>query len=685
MKLYIAEKPSMGRVLAQALGGGRNQSGHIAGSGWVVTWCFGHLFGMKMPEDYNQRFKRWSRADLPIIPQRFELKPRQDASAQIGVIRRLLKGATTVVNAGDPDREGQLLVDEVLVELKCTQPVDRLWLPALDSRTVNKALRSMRPNQHYETTYHAALARSRADWLVGLNLTRAYTVRAGRTLTVGRVQTPTLKLVVDRDREIENFVPKDYFVLKVVFRHARGEYTGVWNPTQSGWIKGQQNPDRLVDEERRCLDRKAAEAVLAGVVSQAGAVQRATGDKQRESAPLPFTLSDLQSEASRRFSMGAQQTLNVAQSLYEKHKAISYPRTDCRYLSDGQFSEVSPTFKAIANADPAFAPSLQRADTSRKPRAFQDKRVTAHTAIVPTPHESLRLGALSPDERKIYDLVRRRYVAQFYPDFVYHQLIVATRVGEELFDSRAKAIIDFGWRELENSPAWLEQQRKGDSLPAGITQGDPVTALKGEIEDKKTTPPSHYTEGTLIKTMANIARIVDDPAAKKCLREASGIGTEATRASIIENLKKRGFLDCRGKFLISTPSARELIDKVSPELADPVVTARWEDTMRDIEAGKATLDAFLKGIHRWVGQLVTESDKATFAPPPPGSKTRFSKGNKKHPPTKKMIQFAKTLATRKGLKRLPRGVASDFDTCRAFLDANAPSTKAAQPNKTTPV
>ena len=664
-------------MIAQGLGGGRQKDGFIQGSGWVVTWCFGHLFEMCMPDDYDARFKRWTREDLPIVPDTFQLKPRKNARPQIKVIRGLLKDAHEVVNAGDPDREGQLLVDEVLWELRNKKPVSRIWLPALDDKSVQKALSMLTPNENHRGLCHAALARGRADWLVGLNLTRGYTIRAGRTVTVGRVQTPTLNLVVKRDLEIENFVAKDFFTLQAVFKHANGTYAGTWTAKDSPAVqKMGDKADKFFDEEGRCLDKRLTEKILGAIQGKEGCIEKLYDKTQKEPAPLPFSLSDLQSEASRRFGMGAQQTLDTAQSLYEKHKATTYPRTDCRHLSSGQLQEVRSTLQAMATVDATFKPLIDRANPQRKGRAFDDKKVTAHTAIIPTDNPGFRISNLSPQEFKLYDLIRRRYLAQFYPEHLYKELTLTTVVMQEPFFSKAKTTLEEGWKTLfqKESPKNKDAKPEEKELPKGMVQGDPVMALKGEVVSKQTTPPARFTEGTLIRAMANIARYVDDERAKKRLRETSGIGTEATRAGIIENLKKRGFLFAKGKSLISSAEGRELIKVVAPPLKDPVTTAQWEDRMLDIESGRVGLGKFVESISDWVTKILELADGAEFQsiPAPHGKKQGAGRSLKKsNPPTPKMVAFARTLAKQKGLKRLPKGVASDFQTCREFLDKHA--------------
>ncbi|MEE2959234.1 MAG: DNA topoisomerase III [Myxococcota bacterium] len=681
MKLFIAEKPSLGRVIAEGLGGGRAEKGFIQGRDWVVTWCFGHLYEMCMPDEYDARFKKWTREDLPIVPTLFRLKPRKDASAQIKVIRSLVKDASEIVNAGDPDREGQLLVDEVLWELRNRKPVSRVWLAALDEQSVRKALATLTSNECYRGLGDAALARSRADWLVGLNLTRGYTVRAGRTVTVGRVQTPTLNLVVQRDLEIENFKAKDFFTLEVTFQHPLGTYTGIWNHQASPLVRvlGEKS-EKWFDEEGRCLHKPLTEKVLTSVVGKNGQIAKIQNKEHKEPPPLPFSLSDLQAEASRLFGFGAKKTIDLAQALYERHKAITYPRTDCRYLSSGQFQEVEGTLSGMGQADPRFRPYVERANVQSRNRAFNDSRVTAHTAIIPTNNPNLPIKNLSSDEFKLYNLIRRRYLALFYPDHRYQQVTLTTVVAKEPFVSKVKTTLALGWKTLFTKEVGDAKSGPKESmkLPKGVQEGDTALSRSAEVLAKQTTPPPSFTEGTLIRAMANIARYVDDQNAKKRLRETSGIGTEATRAGIIENLKKRGFLLSQGKKITSSDAGRELIQVVAPPLKDPVTTAQWEDRMLDIEKGRAPLSGFIEGIGAWVSKTLELVDQAEFkilAAQPSVIDSQKKNTSRNNKPTTKMVAYAKRLAKQKGLKRLPNGVASDFQVCRLFLDKHGSSNK----------
>lgn len=620
MRLFIAEKPSLAQTIAKALGSASRGDGYIETAGGIVTWCFGHLYEQADPDEYTPDDvprnlatgkKIWRLEDIPILPQQWKLVPRPDSAKQIGVIRQLLKQTQEVVNAGDPDREGQLLVDEVLEELNFRGAVRRVWLQDLSDAGVRKALSKLENNEKYQGLKQAAETRSRVDWLVGMNLTRVYSLKAQGNgyrgvLSVGRVQTPTLALVVNRDREIENFKPLPYFTLAATFQAKAGVYPGIW-----------MVPEDRADPEGRCLDKSLAAAVAAKIGGKPGTVIEAERQQKKEGAPLPFSLSKLQAYASAKWGMSAQRVLDVAQSLYETHKITTYPRTDCEYLAENQHGDAAGILGAIAKAGKAYADLVQGANTKIKSRAFDDKKISAHTGIIPT-SKAPDMSALSADEAKIYDAVVRRYLAQFYSDHEYLATRIITECEGERFKTTGKTPVKAGWRALYAGDDEPENKRKDDeeedantSLPS-VSQGEGVKCSAAKVQSKETKPPARFTEGTLIAAMAGVAKFVSDPVIKAKLKETSGIGTEATRAGIIETLKKRGFLVNKGKQILSTESARSFIDLLPMPLKDPGTTALWEQALEGIVAGRVPPDKFMQTQTAWLVKQVHLAKEASI-------------------------------------------------------------------------
>jgi len=608
-RLIIAEKPSVGRAIASNLGGpqrpvkGAKGPTHIVVGTTVVTWLFGHVLEQMDPEGYDESFKSWwSSADrLPIVPQEWKLKPIESSREQLGVIRDLVKESALVVHAGDPDREGQLLVDEVLHYLRNRKPVQRLLLNALDDGSVKKALGNLKDNAAYLPLYNAALGRQRADWLVGMNFTRAATVsnqRSGNkgTLSIGRVQTPTLAMIVKRDEEIANFTPVAYFALRAQFQHTNGTYAGRWKP---------KDDQPGLDSEGRLLDATVARDIAAAVDGQQGHVAEYKVESASQSPPLPFSLSALQSKASSQFGMSAQEVLEICQRLYETHKVASYPRTDCQYLPTSQHAEAPDVLTAIGKVDPGIAQLVGGAAPTLKSKAWNDAKVSAHHGIVPTANANY--SGLTGDERKVFMLIVKSYLAQFYPDFTYEQTSVLTECGGERFASSGRTPVDFGWRkvygaEKEESTPGKEEEEDDQLLPSMVAD-DAVDCTKLEADKKQTKAPQHYTEGTLIRAMTNVHELVDDPELKKKLKAVKGIGTEATRAAIIETLKKRGFVTLSGKKIVSTSAGRQFIHALPRQLTDVGLTAQWENLLDRIEAQTLDLDRYLGAQVDWVTKL----------------------------------------------------------------------------------
>ncbi|CAK0749685.1 DNA topoisomerase 3 [Gammaproteobacteria bacterium] len=605
--LYLCEKPSQARDIARILGARHKGEGYLmdesSGQRIAVTWCYGHLLEMVPPDGYDPAFKRWSLDTLPIIPTEWRLAARPDGRGQLKVIQALLKAAAEVIIATDADREGELIAREVLTLFRWRGPVRRLWLSALDDTSIRKALAALLPGTQTEPLWQAGLGRARADWLVGMNLTRAYTVTGRRAgydgvLSVGRVQTPTLRLIVDRDRTIESFVPVAYFDVFALFGLA-----GDGEPEARRFRARWAPPGSVVDTEGRCLKREAAEAVVARVTGQTGKITQAETRRVKEPPPLPFDLSNLQQVASRRWGMGAQQVLDTAQALYETHKAITYPRTDCPYLPNSQHAEAPGVLAAVAASDPGLAVLVQGANPALRSRAWDDAKITAHHAIIPTAAK-VDVGRMKTAESQVYDLIRRRYLAQFYPAYEYDRTEVEVDVEQALFRTTGRVMRVLGWRLVLGGESPAEGEDEEPALPA-MTLGEPAKVLETSLEDKQTRPPPRYTEGTLIAAMKNVGRTVADPKLKKVLKETAGIGTEATRASIIETLLKRAFVVREGRRqLQSTPAGRALVDALPEAVKDPATTALWEQGLDEIARGETTLEPFLARQARWIGEVV---------------------------------------------------------------------------------
>ena len=606
MKLFIAEKPSLGKGIAQYLPGPHktgNGCVECDGGKQIVTWAFGHVFEQVEPDFYTpddvprtpKGKKKWRWDELPILPDQWVLAPKDDAKAQIKVIRDLLKKADSVVNAGDPDREGQLLVDEILDECRWAGPTQRIWLAALDEQSVQKALANLKDNRDYQNLKLSAQARSRADWLMGMNLTRAFSLAntGSGVLSVGRVQTPTLRLIADRDNAIEHFKPKDFFVPRIQATKDSAAFWSAWQvrPELDG-----------VDPDGQLIDRAVAEKIVAKAKSAGKAtVLDYTSAEKQQGAPLGFSLAELQKTCSAKFGLSAKDTLDAAQALYEEHKAATYPRSDCRYLPEEQFGDAGKVLAGLAKL--GFGDLVNGADAKKKSGIWNTGKVTAHHAIIPT---GAMQGSMSPVVAKVYDLIVRQYLAQFYPAYVYRatKIVLDCGVGEQ-WQANGNVPVSAGWKAVFGKIFEAEDDSDGEvlSLPV-LTKGETLAVTDADVQSKQTQPPKRFTDGTLIEAMSNIHKFVEDPAARAKLKETSGIGTEATRASILETLLKRGFIERKGKQVVSTAPGRALVQALPDVLTNPATTAQWEDVLGAIADGKVTSDAFEAAQRDFVTKLV---------------------------------------------------------------------------------
>ncbi|SDJ95820.1 DNA topoisomerase-3 [Ferrimonas sediminum] len=627
MKLYIAEKPSLGRAIAAVLPKPhKNHDGYIeVGNGDCVSWCVGHLLEQAEPGDYQAHWQSWQEQHLPIVPEEWQLKTRKGCHKQLTVLRKLMKQAQQLIHAGDPDREGQLLVDEVIHHCKVSrtkqQQVQRLLVSDLTPTAVTRALGQLRSNREFVPLSVSALARSRADWLYGINMTRAYTLQGRKVhyqgvLSVGRVQTPLLGLVVRRDKAIANFVSRPFFeVLAHLVTEDRQPFSAKWQPSEAC--------QPYQDEEGRVLSKRLAQNVAERITDQPGVVTQAEKKRKSQSAPLPYNLSALQIDAAKRFGFSAQKVLDLCQNLYERHQLITYPRSDSRYLPKQQHRDAPKVCQAVAHHCSELQTAVTGADLSRKSRAWNDAKVDAHHAIIPTGKQgSTRLSA---EEAKIYQQIARQYLLQFYPDYRFDETKVTVAIGTGVFTAAAKVPVEAGWKVLFPAKE-AKTDSDGDegcaSLPV-LQQGQTLHCRQGEVVEKHTQAPKHFTDATLLAAMTNIARHVADPKIKAILKETDGLGTEATRAGIIELLFRRGFLLRQGKQIQASDAGRALIDSL-PELATtPDMTAQWEAALEAIRERQQGYQGFmqplqqqLQGLVDQARQHVPESLRGVQAPKP---------------------------------------------------------------------
>lgn len=611
-RLFIAEKPSMGRAIAQgleALGNkSRSADGCIHVGSDTVTWLFGHILEQYSPDEYDEKYKRWHIEDLPIVPSVWKLKVKPDAKKQYKIVSALAKEADEIIHAGDPDREGQLLVDELLAHIGVlkTKPVKRILLNALDVKSVQEALRHIRPNDEFVGLRNSALARSRADWLIGMNLSRIYTILArsagyDSVVNVGRVKTPTMGLVVRREIEIRTFKPVTFFTPQVEFRHANGSFRAKW--------KAQEQDG--VDEEGRILKKDLAEEILTASSVPPAKIESVEQKKGTSPQRLPYSLSALQIDAGKIFGYSPQEVLDTQQALYEK-KLTSYPRSDCDYLPENQLGDAAAILKNLAAADSSLERFIEKADLSIKSRAWNDKKISAHHAIVPTTVET-KLSDLSEKEKNLYMLIAKSYIAQFYPAQEFLSTKVELSAGGEMFTASGKVILQQGWKSLYQNDA-KDDEEEQQSLP-DMQQGDSVEFAGGKIVEGVTKPPARFTPATLLKAMKEIHKYVHDKELAASLKECSGIGTEATRAGMIDELEKRGFIKKAGKNFVPTEIASSMCHILPESLIYPDLTARWEDALDKIGKKEISLADFGAQQKRFLDELLAGAKEAKIPPP----------------------------------------------------------------------
>ena len=590
MKVCIAEKPSVAGEIAKVLGATSRKDGYYEGNGYQVTWTFGHLCTLKLPGEYYAEWKKWSLSNLPMNPPRYEVRLIDDAGVrkQFKIIEKLYQKADVIINCGDAGQEGELIQRWVMVLAGVRCPVQRLWISSLTEEAIREGFNNLQPQKKYDSLYAAGQARAEGDWLLGMNCSQLYTLKYGgnqQTLSIGRVQTPTLAMIVDRDNQIEHFQPEPYWVLTTKYRGAVFSSTKGHMTSQ---IEGQQLLQRV----------KGASFSITDVRQKQG----------RESAPQLYDLTSLQVDCNRKFGMSAEKTLSTIQALYEK-KLTTYPRVDTKYLPDDVYPKIRWIMGNLKGYEQYAEPFVHGSQIPQPRRVFDNSKVTDHHAIIPTGDHS-RLADINSYEQKVYDLIVRRFLAVFYPDCEYATTTVMGCAADVDFKASGKTILKPGWRYIYNKVETEEEEKEptpegeNDTLPR-FTIGESGSHLP-ELTQKMTTPPKRYTEASLLQAMETAGKFVEDETLREAMKE-NGIGRPSSRASIIETLLKRGYIRREKKNLISNPTGRDLIRIIKAKmLKSPELTGQWEKKLRDIEKGTFTLDAFMDELYEQLVSIIKE-------------------------------------------------------------------------------
>ena len=587
MKVCVTEKPSVARDIARLIGASDRHEGYFEGNGYQVTWTFGHLCCLKEPNDYNDNWKHWSLAALPMIPQRFGIKLIEDdgIKKQFKVIETLIAGAEEVINCGDAGQEGELIQRWVYQKARCDKPVKRLWISSLTDESIREGFQQLKDASDFDNLYFAGLSRAIGDWILGINATRLYTLKyrgsySRNVLSIGRVQTPTLALIVSRQREIENFVPEDYWEIKTKYRDT------IFNSTK-GKFKTEASASEIVES----------------IKDFPLTVTSVSKKKGKEAPPRLFDLTSLQVECNKKFSYSADETLRLIQSLYEK-KVTTYPRVDTTYLSDDIYPKIPGILQAMKPYSILTQPLLAAAKLPKSKKVFDNSKVTDHHAIIPTNVDPASVF-LTREEKFVYDLVAKRFIAAFYPDCEFSTTTVMARVNEYDFKATGKEIIKDGWRAIfaKDKVADDEKDKEENAIMPTFVEGE-SGPHEPSLLKKTTQPPKYYTEGTLLRAMETAGKLVDDDELRDAMKE-NGIGRPSTRAAIIETLHKRHYIAKQRKSLVATPAGIQLIDTIKEELLKSAkLTGLWENKLRKIERGEFSAQQFINELKELVNEVV---------------------------------------------------------------------------------
>ena len=591
--LVLAEKPSVGKEIARVLGCRRALDGGLEGERYVVTWALGHLVELAPPEDYDKTWTKWDLLTLPMLPEQMKTVVIRESSRQFRAVQALMRrgDVSELIIATDSGREGELVARWIMEKAGWKKPAKRLWISSQTDKAIREGFQNLRPAQAYDDLYHSARARSEADWLVGLNVTRALTCKYGAQLSAGRVQTPTLAMIASREEEIRRFVPKEFYTLQV---KCQG-FSAIW---------------RDKNGQARTFDRAQAERLAAALGGKTGVLTEVRRTYRQTPPPAAYDLTELQRDANKKYAYSAKETLSLMQSLYERHKLLTYPRTDSRYISDDVTATLPERLKSVMVDEYR---DLARAILMKRPLQTRflvnNAKVTDHHAILPT-EEQPDLYRLTGPERNIYDLVVRRFLAVLLPPCEYEETKLTLTVDGQTFTARGKIRKEPGWRQaysrftLEEDEETDEDERE-QSLPA-IRQGDRVQILSARVNTGRTSPPKRYTEATLLTAMEHPQVQVQDREQSKILEETGGLGTPATRADIIEKLFSAFYVERRGKELIPTSKGRQVVELAPSDLRSAALTAQWEARLGDIARGREQEQRFVGEVRRYAARLVSE-------------------------------------------------------------------------------
>ena len=659
--LVIAEKPDMGRTIAAVIEPrAKNNRSYLEGEHYIITWAIGHLLGLAEPDAYDTKYKRWNIADLPIIPDQFKIVPNPRTKDQLKIIGELAKRASAIVNACDAGREGQYIFALIQQQLKLRQPVKRLWISDLTAESIKRGFDGLKDASEFENLTQAARARSEADWLIGMNASRAFTTRHNALLSVGRVQTPVLALIYDREIEIEAFQSQTFYEVAACFRQEGVEY------------KGLRQGDKLTDAE-------AAESIATSVKGKTGHITKYEAKQTKEYPYRLYDLTLLQREANAKYGYGAKKTLDIAQALYEKHKVISYPRTNSNYVTEQNIEGMHKTLNLLKNGPYSEIANGAKPELVHKNNkgVCNPSRVEDHHAILPT---LKRPGTLSKDEQNIYDLIVRRFLSHFYPPAEYKQHTVLTDVEQHQFKTSVKELLSLGWKvvlpssDQEQNGSGKKKTKKNSNEEEEAEEWTdksfsvqpelPVQCTKSEFKEKATQPPKSYTEGTLLKAMESAGKQIENEELRDAMKD-SGLGTPATRAATIERLKNVGYITMQGKKMQLTLKGRtaiELIRRAGVDLlTSPEMTGQWERRLYQISKGEAGQDKFMENVKKFTMSII---EKVRVQAPAPadafGEDSRGGRGKGKGAKTSKSgtKTTAKAAASASKTSRQPSGAVS---------------------------